>query len=212
MSTGSHEQTGEGPRALALLLDIKTGRFDPKLLCPADRRMLVSVLMAEGQSTADTAHLLGVSDKTIERDRKAIREQNAIAKDPKFVEQMVGRFVSEAETCVQRIRKTVREKDVSAADKIQGEHRCFLILDAVVDRLQKLGYLPTAPRKLEAEVVEQHGLPTLAEIQRELLRLARIDPRHPAVLSESIARETAGFDVIESTKERDGCAEPDRSA
>lgn len=212
MSTGSHEQTGEGPRALALLLEIKTGRFDPKFLCPADRRVLVSVLMVEGQSTADTAHLLGVSDKTIEQDKRAIREQNAIAKNPKFVEQMVGRFVSEVETSMQRIRKAVREKDVSITDKIQGEHRCSLILDTVVERLQKLGYLLTAPRKLEAEVVEQHGLPTLAEIQRESLRLARIDHRHPPVLSEPIVRKTAEFDVIEPGEERDGYAEPDGSA
>ncbi len=209
MSTGSQEQTGEGPRALALLLEIKTGRFDPKSLCPADRRVLVSVLMAEGQSTADTAHLLGVSDRTIERDKRAIQEQNAIAKDPKFVEQIVGRFVSEADTCMQRIRKAVREKDVSVADKIQGEHRCFLILDAVVDRLQRLGYLPTAPHKVEAEMIDPHGLPTLAEIQRESLRLARIEHRHPPVLS---VRETAGFDVIEPAEDSDGYAEPDGSA
>ena len=170
----------DGPKALMLLQEIKASHRAAKSIAPAERRVLVSVLMAEGQSTADIAHLLAVSDKTIERDKKAIREENAIAKDPKFVEQMVGRLVREAETCTQRIRRASRERDATVADKIDGEHRCFQILDALAERLQSLGYLPTAAQKLEAELVDQRrqGVPTLAEIQQESLRLGRIHNKH----------------------------------
>ena len=162
-----HErESADGPKALMLLREIKAGNLNPKSIRPADRRVLVSLLMAEGQSTADMAHLLDVSDKTIERDKRAIREENAIGKDPKFVEQMVGRLVGEAETCTQRIRKALRERDATVADKVDGEHRCFQILDELAERLQGLGYLPTAAQRLEAELVDQRGqgLPTLSEI------------------------------------------------
>lgn len=206
--TDEHEEeSSEGPKALMLLQEIKAGHLDPKSIRPVDRGVLVSVLMAEGQSTAEMAHLLGVSDKTIERDKKAIREQNAIPKDPKFIEQMVGRLVSEAETCIQRIRKALRERDATVADRVDGEHRCFQVLDTLAERLQRLGYLPTATQRLEAEVVGQwdHSLPTLAEIQHESLRLAQIHNRRLVVPSNQAAESVARFeDSVATSVKREG--------
>ncbi len=184
---GKRSQATGGPQALALLQEIRSGHRAPQSISPAERRSLVSMLMVEGQSTADIAHLLKVCDRTIERDKKAIREENAIAKDPKFVEQMVGRLVREAETCTQRIRKALRERDATVAEKIEGEHRCFQIADALAERLQSLGYLPTAAQKVEAELVGQRNqsTPTLAEIQHESLRLGRIHNRRLASSNEA---------------------------
>jgi len=43
------------------------------------------------------SQILKVSDRSIERDKKAIREANALSADPELVEQMIGRLVCEAE-------------------------------------------------------------------------------------------------------------------
>jgi len=145
----------DGPQTLALLQDIRNGSIDPKSLRPDERRPLVSLLMAEGQSTAEIAHLLNRSDKTIQLDKKALREEDTLTKDPKLVEQMVGRLVTEADLCIERIRKSARGNDTPASVKVDAEHRCFQIFEKTIERLQSLGYLPTAAQKVTAELKYQ---------------------------------------------------------
>ena len=95
-------------RTLSLLQKIQAGTVNPRCTRTADRRLLVNHLMADGYSTAEMAQILKVSDRSIERDKKAIREANALAADPELVEQMAGRLVCEADLSVQRIRKAAR--------------------------------------------------------------------------------------------------------
>ncbi len=115
-------------RCLDILQGIKEGTTDPVSLLPYHRRLLVSLLIAEGQSTAEIAHLLKVSDRTIERDKKAIREENAISQDPELANIIAGRLVDEAQICIQRIRKFERDNNCPPAAKIEGEKGCFHIL------------------------------------------------------------------------------------
>ncbi len=96
-------------RCLDILQGIKANTIDPVSLLPHQRKLLVPFLMAEGQSTAEIAHLLKVSDRPIERVKKSIRENNAISQDPEFVCIIAGRLVNEAKTCIQRIRKFERD-------------------------------------------------------------------------------------------------------
>ena len=98
----------DGLQTLALLQKIKDGQFEANSIEKAERKLLVRFLNAEGKSTAEIAHLLKVSDRTIERDKKALREEIAITKDPKLVEQMVGMLVYESELSIQRLRKVQR--------------------------------------------------------------------------------------------------------
>ncbi|MHC4725340.1 MAG: helix-turn-helix transcriptional regulator [Planctomycetota bacterium] len=114
-------------RTLDILKNIKAGKIKPEALSPDQRRPVVTLLMAEGQSTAEIALLLQTSDRTIERDKKAIRENNAISEDPAFTGIMAGRLVDEAQICVQRIRKFQRESNCPPAAKIEGERACFQI-------------------------------------------------------------------------------------
>ena len=100
-------------RTPALLKKIQSGRLDPKSIATASRRQLVVAMMNDGYSTAEIAEILKLSDRTIERDRKAIREANAVSRDPRLVEQMTGRLIGEGELCVQRIRKAARDEDAS---------------------------------------------------------------------------------------------------
>ena len=167
-------------QTLTLLQDIKSGSVNPSSLCPADRRLLVSFLMAEGQSTAEIALLLKTSDRTIERDRKAIRDENAMAKDPKLAEKMAGMLYVEAGRCIQRIRKFQRDNDASPAAKMDGEHRCFQIASQLSERLQSLGFLPTATQKIEADLrhLAASSL-SLEEIQDEVGRLKQIQETLP---------------------------------
>ncbi len=172
-SDNTPRDTGE--RTLSLLQKIQAGTVDPKCIRPAERRLIVSYLMADGYSTADIAQILKVSDRSIERDKKAIRETNALAADPELVEQMVGRLVCEAELSVQRIRKAARDKDTPQAVKVDAEHRCYQIVSDMITSLQRLGYLPTATPRLQADFTHNIGqIPDYSQMQMEVQRLKQI--------------------------------------
>lgn len=173
-NTPAPESGGE-ITTLALLRKIQSGAIDPKTIAKTDRQQLVAYLMGDGYSVADIAQILQVGERTIERDKKAIRESNAIARDPKLVEQMVGRLVGEAELTVQRIRRAVRDKGTSKAVRVDAEHRCYQIISDVVRAMQRLGYLPTAAQKVEADLTHHLGeVPDLATTQAETRRLQKI--------------------------------------
>ena len=188
---------GSESQSLTLLQGIKSGSVNPCSLCPADRRLLVSFLMAEGQSTAEIALLLKTSDRTVERDRKAIREENAITKDPKLVEQIVGRLISEAEVCIQRIRKFQRDNQASAAAKMDGEHRCFQIACQLSERLQSLGFLPTATQRIEADLTHHSASSgTLEELMLEAKRVIQIQESLPADVIKPVDSVTEANETI----------------
>ena len=179
-------------RTLSLLQKVQAGTVDPKCIRPAERRLIVSYLMADGYSTADMAQILKVSDRSIERDKKAIRETNALAADPELVEQMVGRLVCEAELSVQRIRKAVRDKDTPHSVKVDAEYRCFQIINDMTISLQRLGFLPTATARLQADITHSIGqIPELPQLDMEAQRLMQLtgeiqgtDPRLTEQLTE----------------------------
>ena len=165
----------KGLRTLKLLQKIKEGATNPASLSGSQRRPLVSFLMAEGQSTAEIAHLLKVSDRTIERDKKFIRQKNAISQDPELADIMAGRLVNEAQICIQRIRKFQRDTNCPPAAKIEGEKGCFQITNNLAERLQSMGYLPIAAKKLEADLRHHaENVLSLNEIESETDRLQGI--------------------------------------
>jgi len=171
----------DGLQTFALLQKIKNGQFEANSIEKAERMLLVPFLMAEGKSTAEIAHLLKVSDRTIERDKKALREEIAITKNPKLVEQMVGMLVYESELSVQRLRKVQRDKDASPADKIEAERTSNQNRYQLFKMMQSLGYLPTAAQKIEADLTHHAASSlTLEEIQLEAERVKKIQESLPA--------------------------------
>ena len=168
-------------RCLDILQGIKDGTTDPVSLLPNQRKLIVSFLAAQGQSTAEIAHLLKVSDRTIERDKKTIRQENAISQDPELASVFAGRLVDEAQTCIQRIRKCQRDSDCPPAAKIEGEKACFQITNNLTERLQSMGYLPTAAKKLDADLSHHIGDSlSLDEVAAEAQRLQEIKTSLPA--------------------------------
>ncbi len=160
---------------LSLLREIQSGTVDPKAIAVPDRQQLVAFLMSDGYSVPEMAQILKVGDRTIERDKKAVRESNAVARGPQQVEQMVGRLVGEAELAVQRIRRAIREKDTPKAVKVDAEHRCYQIISDLVESMQRLGYLPTAAQKVQADLTHHVGeLPDFDVMHAEVRRLKDI--------------------------------------
>jgi len=174
-SPSTEKSVDDGQRTISLLQKIQAGTVDPTSIRVTERHLIVNYLMADGYPTAQMARILKISDRTIERDKKAIREANALAADPQLVEQMVGRLVCEAELSIQRIRKAARDKDTPPAVRIDAEHRCYQITSDMTTSLRHLGYLPTATSRLQADFTHNIGqIPDLPQMQMEVRRLRQI--------------------------------------
>ncbi len=150
---------------LDLIRGLQSGSTSGASLTPGDRRRCVEHLSAEGYSAAEISDILKVSQRTIARDRTVIRQHNALERDPKLTAEMVGYLVQQAEQGVSRIRRVIRDSHTSPGVKIDGERACWLITKELVERLQSLGYLPTAATEIRGELTHhvQH-LPGFAQM------------------------------------------------
>jgi hypothetical protein len=197
------------PRTIDLLQQLKAGTLAGAELTIASRRRIVSYLIGDGVPTPEIAQILKVTERTIDRDKRAIRETNAIEKDPKLVAQMVGRLCAEAELTIQRIRRTTREKEVDPAVRVDGEHRCYLVFADMVGRLQRLGYLPTAAQKVEADLTHHvEEIPTSDDLSREIDRIRRIGGEDTQVaivkLEQMLTRATIATEIKQFSAKQPG--------
>ena len=162
-------------RTLDLLEKIQRKKLDPKALSLSQRQPLVDFLAGEGHSTAEIAKILHCSDKTIERDKKRIFEAGAIDLCPKLPVQMIGVLIKEASLAKQKISRVARDKNTPAAVKVDAYHRNYLIFSDLVQRLQGLGIMPNATKKIEATLIAEDSLElNVDEILSEAKRLKSI--------------------------------------
>jgi DNA-binding CsgD family transcriptional regulator len=170
-------EAGDPRTVLSLIRDLQAGRVAGSSLSTSDRRRVVEQLALEGYSVAEIAEILKVSERTIARDRAAVRATHALSPSPELVRESAGMLVRQAEAGIGRLRKLGRDRDVPAAVKVQAEMAAWAISKDVVSKLQSLGYLPTAATRIEATLdarVETDSAPSYGDLQQELDRLERI--------------------------------------
>ena len=138
-----------------LLRQLRGGQITGRSLHPADRQRCVEYLTSDGRSVPEIATILGVGERTIHRDRHAIRKANAVHRDDDFVAETVGQLLHQAEASVSRIQRAIREKDVPAHVKVSGEQACWSIRKECFQTLQRVGYLPTAPEQIQADLTHR---------------------------------------------------------
>lgn len=193
--TGSPTQKPEPLGVIEIITRVKQGITDPKSLDPGDRRQCAAYLFGEGMSTPEIARLLKVTERTIRRDREQIREEQSIARDPRLAGRIAGQLIAEAEHTVQRIRRVAREREAPHAVRVQGETECFGILCKLTERLQSLGYLPTAPTQIHASVMHAEAVPTFDELETDINRLLEI--------AESAGDEGTRLSLLTAKQEND---------
>lgn len=203
---GHPEEPVQAGSVLSLIRDLQSGRTSGANLSIEDRRRCVEHLSAEGYSVPEIAEILRANERTVARDRKAIREANALKVEPGFIEQTVGHLVRQAEQSVARLRRMSRDKDSPLSSRVEAERAAWDVGRELVQSLQSLGYLPTAARELKADL--RHSVSVGAgeaddpDVLKELGRLqAVIDqataaPDDRARMTAELGRLRASADKI----------------
>lgn len=180
----------EGPAVHEWIRRLQAGATTAKAIPREAQIRIVEFLTSEGYSLADIGGVLGVHDRTVARLRSAGKKANALKITPDFPEVMAGSIVREAETEVQRIRRTLRDKEISPEAKISGSLACWTIYRGLTELLQKLGCLPTAPTHLRGELLHQvqHQVMEPAAMVLELDRIRQIAESQPGSSPEHLTR------------------------
>ena len=175
----SPTQSSDDRSVLSVIRDIQQGALDPRSLGLEDRRRCVEHLTGEGYSLAEIAEILKVTERTIARDRSAVRRSNAIERDEDITGEMVGQLVTQADTTINRIRRVTRDSDTPPAARIEGEKACWVIARDLIQKLQSLGYLPNAPQEIRGQMTHQvEHLPAFGQMNEEVTRLEIIVNQH----------------------------------
>ena len=128
--------------SLTIISEIKAGTLHPKDIDLESRQNCVELLCLKGLSMQDIADLFQCSEKTIQRDKAAIRRRNEIHPNPEFISQQVGQLLIHAEHSTNQLRKFSQDRTASVADRSNAEYLSWLVQDQACKRLQSIGYLP----------------------------------------------------------------------
>ena len=176
-----HQEPGDGPAEqpddqdgclLHVVRDVRQGRSAADL-SPAERRACIDFFVAEGLTTAEIAVLMQVTDRTIRRDRQALRESHAVQPGEALGNMLIGELCRQAEDATARLRRAVRNTGggtVNPHMRMRAEIQAFKIRRDLIALLAKLCYIPSGEKRLEAEA--RANAPTLlqtldAMIERE---------------------------------------------
>ncbi len=159
---------------LSLLEKIQKRSISPSAISKEQRRQLVSYLMADGYSTAEIARVLEVADRTILRDKKIISKANAIEHNPKMVGEKVGQLEQTVAQVMQRLRRIAKAPGTPPAVRVEAERGVWKTQRELVETLQKLGYLPTAAQRIEADFM--HRLEEPPTYEQMLVSVGHLEP------------------------------------
>lgn len=134
------DQSEHGP--ISLIRKIKSGQLNGKDLPKDNRLCCVEYLASEGYSTAELAEILGVSSRTIRRDKGIIREQNAIRLTSNFVPEYIGSLNQKAEHMYNSLLKIARDDTCAPLAKIAALRNAWKTVQELTQCLQSIGYLP----------------------------------------------------------------------
>jgi transposase-like protein len=176
--TPRNENTDDVEPVLTLIKQIKENRLDPAVLSTEDRRRCVDLLWSEGYTVAETAQILQRGERTIYRDRTALRAAHALRVHPRFPLEMAGELMRQAESSAARLRRIAREPGASAMERSMAENFAFKVLLDTIGKLQSMGYLPRVPTGVVAQVVGASGdqvIPTYDQLAQRLQELTTVE-------------------------------------
>lgn len=140
---------------ISIIRELQNGSLRADALAPASRRACIEHLHVESYSAAEIAEVFKISVRTVRRDLAQIREGHAVVADSTFVARIVGELVQEAECSIGRLRRIARDRDCPHAAKVDAERAAWSVMREFVEKLQSLGYLPTAAQQIQADLTHR---------------------------------------------------------
>lgn len=155
MSEETPKDKSEHSPILQILNQISSGErnLDDQPL-PKDIRIeCVDYLwMEELRPVAAIASILKVSEKTIRRDQDEINERNAKKLSTEDTVKLVGELVTKLSSSHENLMRLAKDKKGSVQERAQAGIYASKAIEGQIAILQKLGFAPSKPLQIEADV------------------------------------------------------------
>jgi len=144
--------------------------------------------MTEAQPVAVMASLLHVNEKTIRRDKDEIKARNAKKLSPEESLALLGELTAKITETTENLMRLARDNDGSVQEKAQAGMYAYQSIQGQIAILQKLGFAPSKPLMIEAEVHHhQEEDMNVDQVRAELSELEKMAEakgrKDPAVMS-----------------------------
>ena len=140
---------GTGLLITEMIERIHAGRLNVSDLAVNVRQQCVGHLVLEGFTTTEIAQLLRMSERTVTRDRAAVRRDDALAPDSRLGDQLLGEFERISQSSVQRLTRLAQDTQNPAYARLWAEEAIVRIYQRLIDTVHRLHYFEDGKGRLE---------------------------------------------------------------
>jgi len=200
---------------LTLIQQIKDGTIHPSALSKEQRQQCVVVLWSEGYPYPQTAQLLDISEKTVQRAIGDFRAKNAVAPNLELAKQVVGELFVKFANHHGRLTRLARSGEGSVGERTHAEYLAWKTVKEFIETLQSLGYLPQQPQQVIGDLVYHIEEPDgrsyddmksqLADIESAAQQAGQLNPELVVELQQirqRIQKEELALQVNQLTQRR----------
>jgi len=184
-STNDNKNKEESP-VFKIIQELKDGKREAKDLSKEQRQECVDSLDLQGYNVSQIAKTLNRSEKTIRRDLQDVKARRSVKPSLELATQIVGNMIAKLEACQSHLVRLANSKEGSLQEKSQAIFYAGKMMLELTEKLQSLGYLPSAPQKVIGEIYlhNEDDDKTFAEAKEKLKEI------------EAIAKDTGVLDEI----------------
>ena len=172
-----------------ILKQIKDSVLQAKELSKEMRQDCVEVLTLEGYSVPSIAQLLDRSEKTVKRDLEDIWQRNSKRPTPEIALSLIAELIEKSKSQAAHLIRIARSNEGSIQERINAERLAWEIQNQTAERLQSLGYMPTAAQKIVGDIYHHEDSQceekTLEELKDELVSLEKMAVEN-GILDEAV--------------------------
>lgn len=158
------EAESEAIDVTALLQGLSSGEVRGRGLTHLERRACVRQLVADGFTSDQMVTLLGVSERTITRDRKEVNQELAVQPDRRLGDELLGEYQSLVRSSIGRLTRLSRDSEEPAYARMWAEEAILRSYYRFMEMARKLNYLQSGEERLQAAAA--------AEVEAEMAAMS----------------------------------------
>jgi len=160
--------------AIRIIQQIKEGLIDdPEKLPKEMRQACVECLLSQFWSISKIAAFLKRDDRTIKRDKKEIELRNSEKPSIDYSLRLIAELTQKANTVQERLMLLASDETGSVQEKGQAAFYAWKVIEEGAKLMQRLGYLPEQPMKIDAVITQDAGK-DITKLKEELVEAEKI--------------------------------------
>jgi hypothetical protein len=141
----------------AVVERVHAGTLDPGALSAEVRRACVGHLGEQGFTSGEIAEVMKITERTVRRDRAALRREHGMGPDRELGDELLGEFERVVSTANARLTRLARDPEVSAYARLWAEEAQVRNYKRLIEMAHRLRYVESGQSRLAAQRREEGG-------------------------------------------------------